>query len=233
MPSVLAVIFDFDGVIADTERLHLGAFQEVFAARGWTLEEEAYFDRYLGYDDHGLVAAYAQDQQLALEENELRELVRQKTDAFSRHLSSPEIVYAGARRCMEQLAARYKLGIASGALHAEIASILRAAELIDLFPVIVGADDVSECKPSPAPYLVAATRLGVEPAACVAVEDSVAGLAAARAAGMRTIGVTTTTPRDALAFADYVIESLREVSPELIESLATGRGANGPPVRST
>jgi beta-phosphoglucomutase-like phosphatase (HAD superfamily) len=58
---ISTVVFDFDGVIADTERLHLGAFQDVFADRGWTLDEQAYFERYLGWDDHGLVAAYARD----------------------------------------------------------------------------------------------------------------------------------------------------------------------------
>jgi beta-phosphoglucomutase-like phosphatase (HAD superfamily) len=222
MSSITAIVFDFDGVIADTERLHLGAFQEVFASRGWSLDEADYFDRYLGYDDDGLVEAYAREQRLALERDDLRDLVRAKTEAFSRHLSSPDILYAGARRAIEALAARYRLAIASGALHREIASILGAAGLRDLFPVIVGADDVSECKPAPGPYLAAAAGLGVEPAACLAVEDSLAGLTAARAAGMRTVAVTTTSPRTALSAADRIVDTLADLTPELVAALSSG-----------
>jgi HAD superfamily hydrolase (TIGR01509 family) len=219
VPVIAAVIFDFDGVLADTERLHLGAFQDVFAARGWSLDEADYFDRYLGYDDEGLVAAFTADRRLSLEESELREIVRAKTAAFSRHLASPEVVYAGARRSVASLAAAFKLAIASGALRHEIASILRAAELADLFPVIIGADDVTECKPSPQPFLAAARALGVAAESCVAVEDSVPGLAAARAAGMRTIAVTTTSPREALAGADRILDSLSELTPDVVHGL--------------
>jgi beta-phosphoglucomutase-like phosphatase (HAD superfamily) len=220
---VSAVIFDFDGVIADTERLHLEAFREVFAARGWPLDERAYFDRYLGFDDEGLVIAYGQDQRLKFKDEDVRTLVEAKTTAFSRHLSSPAIVYGDADACIRALAKRFKLGIASGAQGGEIVAILRAAGLTDLFKVIVAAENVTECKPSPMPYLTAAAKLGVDPADCVAVEDSDAGLEAARAAGMATVAITNTLPRHLLAIADHVIERLEELTPELVASLGTPR----------
>jgi beta-phosphoglucomutase-like phosphatase (HAD superfamily) len=220
LSSVL--VFDFDGVLADTERLHMGAFQKVFAARGWALDEHEYFDRYLGCDDHGLVVAFARDHGLVLGADDVQRLAAEKTSEFARYLENGDVLFAGAAACVEALAGRYRLGIASGALHEEIVTILGAANLLHHFPVIVAAEDVNECKPSPVPYLAAAARIGVDPRVCVAVEDSVPGLQAARAAGMRTIGITTTSPRDALRLADRVINSLSELSPELIDELAAG-----------
>ena len=218
-PPVAAIIFDFDGVLADTERLHLAAFQQVFAARGWHLDEITYFDRYLGCDDRGLVVAFARDQQLTVTEADVRTLVQDKTAAFDLHLHAGSVLFPQARRCVERMAARFALGIASGAARAEILTILEAGRLREHFPVVVAADDVSETKPSPEPYLTAARQLGIAPDACLAVEDSAPGLAAARAAGMRTIGITTTLPRDLLTDAHRVIDELDELSPELVLEL--------------
>ena len=217
---IAAVIFDFDGVLADTERLHLGAFQEVFASRGWTLDDATYFDRYLGCDDHGLVVTYARDRGLALDDADVRRLVESKTATFARLLDAGAILYHGAGECVERLGTKFPLGIASGALRQEIVRILDAAGLTRRFAAIVAADDVTACKPAPEPYLKAAAALGAPPAECIAIEDSGAGLEAAHAAGMRTIAITTTSPRTALARADYVIGSLDEVSVELMEQLA-------------
>jgi len=216
---IAAVIFDFDGVIADTEHLHLGAFREAFSGRGWTLDEADYFDRYIGFDDRGLVVAYADDRQIALSEQDFRMLLSAKKAAFSRHLSSASVLFPGAKDAIERIAARFPVGIASGALHHEIAAILKVSGLLHLFPVIVGADDVTTTKPSPAPYLAAAARLGIRPSDCVAIEDSVAGLQAAHGAGMHTIAVTTTAPGHLLAVADRVVSSLAEVTPELVAEL--------------
>jgi beta-phosphoglucomutase-like phosphatase (HAD superfamily) len=219
--SIVAIVFDFDGVIADTERLHLGAFQEVFADRGWQLNESDYFDRYLGCDDRGLVVTYGRDNGIALQREDVEALVAAKASAFSRHLGTGDVLFPGAKAAIEGLAARFSTAIASGALHHEIASILDAAGLIGLFPVIVGADDVATTKPSPEPYLTAALRLGVAPSSCVAIEDSIPGLQAARSAGMRTIAITTTSPGDALTGADRIVRTLAEVTPELVADLGT------------
>ena len=222
MNRISTVVFDFDGVLADTEGLHLRAFQEVFATRGWTLDAAAYFDRYLGYDDQGLVVAFNEDHQLGLGAVAIGDLVETKGRIFAGFLEAGDVLFPNARACVTALATRFQLGIASGALHGEIAMILEAAGLSSLFPVVVAADDVTACKPSPEPYVTAAARLGVDPASCVAIEDSQPGLQAARAAGMRTIGITTTSPRHLLTGADHVIEDLRELSPDLV--LALGRG---------
>jgi HAD superfamily hydrolase (TIGR01509 family) len=215
-----ALVFDFDGVIADTERLHLLAFQEVFATRGWTLEETAYFDRYLGYDDAGLVDAYSREHGLGLDRATARSIAVAKEEAFGRHLVTRDLLFPGARERILEMAARFPLGIASGALRAEITRILQGGGVLDCFKTIVAAEDVSATKPAPEPYLKAASRLGVDPRACVAIEDSVPGVQAAHAAGMRTIAVTSTSPREALTLADCVIEGIHALTIDVIESLA-------------
>jgi HAD superfamily hydrolase (TIGR01509 family) len=218
---ISAIVFDFDGVIADSEGLHLGAFQEVFAGRGWTLSASAYFDRYLGCDDRGLVVAFARDERLSLGDSDVSTLVDAKARAFARRIASGDVLYPNAKPSIERLAARFALGIASGSLHREIASILDGAGLGDLFSTIIGADDVSAHKPSPEPYLAAAARLAVPASACVAIEDSPPGLEAARSAGMRTIALTTTSPGHALAGADRIVASLSDVTAELVLELGS------------
>ena len=218
-PSLTTVIFDFDGVIADTERLHLSAFRQAFAPHGWMIDEAVYFDRYLGCDDRGLIVMYAEEHGLALSDETIWQLLAAKTDAFDEGLDSGSVLFPTARRCIERLAGRFSLGIASGAAKAEIVKILEAAGLRSRFPIVVAADDVSSTKPSPEPYLKAAEQLGVDPLACLAIEDSPPGLQAAHAAGMRTIGITNTVPRAQLNRADRVIDSLDEVTLEMISRL--------------
>jgi beta-phosphoglucomutase len=218
---VRAVVFDFDGVLADTEGLHLRTFQDVFDGRGWTLERAAYYDRYLGYDDHDLVTAFAGDQRLAVTDDEIGEIVREKTERFSQYLASAAVLFPTARAAVARLATRYSLAIASGSLSAEITAILNHAGLTPAFRAIVGADDVLRRKPAPDPYVEAVSRLGVAPASAVAIEDSRWGLASAHAAGLRTIAITTSYAAPELSPADAIVDSLDDVTPELIDRLLT------------
>lgn len=219
VPGTRAVVFDFDGVLADTERLHLAAFQDVFAPRGWVLDEAAYFDRYLGYDDRDLVAAFAREQQVTLADADAQRLLAEKAQRFAARLGAGQALFAGAAACIDRLGRGHRLAIASGALRHEILAILDGANLTSAFATIVGADDVARSKPAPDPYRLAVTRLGVVPVEAVAVEDSRWGLESARAAGLRTIGITTSYPAPALGLADVVIRSLDEITPGLIAQI--------------
>ena len=215
-----AVVFDFDGVLADSEELHLRAFQETFAARGWSLDEREYAERYLGYDDRTTMATYLRDHALPVGSELVDELTHEKALAFDRLLSSASVLYPAAPACVRALEARFPLAIASGSLRAEITGILERAGLLAAFRGIVSAEDVARSKPAPDPYLRAADVLGVRPEDCVAVEDSHWGLDAARDAGMKTIGITTTSQASALSAADRIIGTLDELTPELVQALA-------------
>jgi len=214
-----AVVFDFDGVLADTENLHLVAFQDTFVARGWTLDRAAYFANYLGYDDRDLVRAFASDNALGIGATEVEAILVDKSRHYERRLATGAILFPTAAAAIRRLGASYRLAIASGSLRGEILSILRANNLADAFEAIVGADDVTRSKPAPDPYAAAVARLGVAPSAAVAIEDSQWGPTAARAAGLRAIGITTSYPASALALAHTVVDSLDEVTDALVEGL--------------
>jgi len=217
--TIKAIVFDFDGVLADTERLHLRATQDAIAARRWTLDEGAYFDSYLGYGDRDLLTALARDRGESLDEAALAALVNAKGAHYLRRLGAGSAMYGSAAACIHRLGAQYALGIASGSLQSEIVAILDAAGLRAAFQVIVGADDCAHGKPHPEPYAQAAARLGVAPESAVAIEDSRWGLESARAAGLRTIGITTSYPASALSTADLVVDSLDELTVEKILTL--------------
>jgi beta-phosphoglucomutase len=213
-----AIVFDFDGVLADSEPLHFRAYQEVLAPLGIHIGRDEYYARYLGYNDEDAFRAIAGDKGLSLD-SRLDAIVGDKGRAYERLLGSADVIYPGAAACVERLAAEYPLGIASGALRHEIETILRAAGLARHFRFIVASGDTPNSKPAPDPYARAAHLHGLAPSSCVAIEDSRWGIESAQSAGLRTIGITTSYAADDLAAADKVIASLSELTAALIRSL--------------
>ena len=210
------VVFDFDGVIADTERLHLAAYQQVFARRGWHLDETSYFERYLGVSDAILIRMFARDRGLSLSEHDERTFMQEKMHAYLEVLREGNCLYPGAVECIRDAARQYPLAIASGSLRAEILHILDGNGLTDAFQAIVSAENVTRSKPAPDPYLAAARSLDLAADACLAIEDSSRGVESARAAGMRTIGVTTSSTAEQLAAADLVLARIAEITPDVL-----------------
>ena len=226
------IVFDFDGVIADTEPSHLAAFQDILAGTGLELSARDYYDRYMGYDDVGTLQALGRDQGRPLDDREVRRLVAAKAHRFEARVRGGNVLFPGAAACIERLAAVAPLGIASGALRAEIEAILTAANLRDRFAVIVGADDVPRSKPAPDTYqraveLLAAAGTGADPSTCVAIEDTVWGIEAAHAAGLPCVALTHSYPAAALAAADAVLGSLDELQPVVLQRLCGSLDAAG------
>ena len=116
----LGIIFDFDGVIADTEPLHFRAFQLALSDGDLLLERETYYERYLGFDDIGVFTALAADSGITLEQVDLDALTKSKEKHFFELLNTDAVLFPKARSCIEQLSSDFVLGIASGALHHEI-----------------------------------------------------------------------------------------------------------------
>jgi beta-phosphoglucomutase len=220
-----AVIFDFDGVIADSEPLHLRAFQQALAEEGIALDRAEYFARYLGYDDVGMFAALARDRALAMSDRHITALVTRKGEKLQTMLNGGEVLFPGAAGFIRAAAAAVPIAIASGALRHEIVEIIEGAGLEDLFTTIVASGDTPESKPSPAPYLLAfkqleqASGFNLDPARCVAIEDSVWGLESARRAGLRCVGVTTSYAADQLTGAELVVDGLQALTIPALERL--------------
>jgi len=224
--SVLqAIVFDFDGVIADSEPLHLKAFQQALAEEGVVLEREDYFSLYLGFDDVGMFQALARDRGFAWTDRHVTALVARKGLKLQAMLQNGEVLFPGAAAFVRAAAAAVPIAIASGALRHEIVQIVESAGLDGLFPVIVAAGDTPEGKPSPAPYLLAFEQLQhiagrpLDRRRCIAIEDSVWGLESARGAGLRCVGVATSYAAAELTGAELVVEGLKTLTLPMLDEL--------------
>jgi beta-phosphoglucomutase len=223
-----AIVFDFDGVIADSERLHLRAYQDVLGPEGIELGERDYYDRYLGYDDVGVFRELGKDRGLALDQGRVAELIARKGRRYEQLAAAGEMLYPGAADFIRASAARVPIAIASGALTHEIEEILERTGLLGFFPVIVGADQTERSKPHPEPYQTAFARLkahtgrGLEPWRSVAIEDSKWGLISARGADLRLVAVTNTYPAAELGpEAELVCAGLGDLTLERLEALVS------------
>jgi HAD superfamily hydrolase (TIGR01509 family) len=223
--ALQAIVFDFDGVIADSEPLHLKAFQRALAEEGMTLPEDEYFNRYLGYDDVGVFEAIARDRALPWTGRHVTALVARKGLKLQELISGGEVLFPGAPAFIRAAAAEVPVAIASGALRHEIVQILESAALDELFVAIVASGDTPASKPSPAPYLLAFERLQeraakkLDPHRCVAIEDSLWGLESARQAGLRCVGVTTSYAAAELPGAELVVEGLHALTLPMLDAL--------------
>ena len=234
MTSALqAIIFDFDGVIADSEPLHFRAFQQALAEEGIELAPKEYYARYLGYDDVGMFQAFGEDRGLAMDAARVKELVARKGVKLQAMMSAGSVLFPGAADFVRAAAQAVPIAIASGALRHEIVEIIEAAGVSDLFAAIVASGDTPESKPSPEPYRLAFERLrettgtALDPRRCVAIEDSRWGLESARGAGLRCVGVTNSYPADELTGAELVVSGLQALTIEALDRLCAARSAPG------
>jgi beta-phosphoglucomutase len=209
-----AIIFDFDGVLANSEPLHLRAYQDVLAAEGLTLSEPDYYARYLGFDDVAAFTAMGADAGRAWTSTDIRRLIVTKARRLEQLEDNVSVLFPGAAEAVRRAAAEVPIAIASGALGAEVRRVLEREELVHCFTAIVAAEDTPLSKPSPEPYLRAlalltsALSVQIAPHECVALEDSPWGLQSARAAGLRTVAVAQTYAATDLPAADLVISTI-------------------------
>ncbi len=209
-----AVIFDFDGVIADTEPLHHRAFCQVVAEAGLACDWDTYCAEYIGFDDRDLFRAAYQRAGLPLDDTALRRCIAEKAAAFIALTQTGVPTYAGIPEVIQAMSKRWPLAICSGALRSDIDPILDQLNVQAAFTVRVTAEDVAASKPDPACYRLAVERVGEAmaeapiPRRCLAIEDTPAGIAAAAGAGLTVWGITHTHPAAALSQADRVFDDL-------------------------
>ncbi len=214
-----ALLFDFNGILVNDEPLHFALFRRVLGEEGVDLTREDYYGRYLGFDDRDCFAAALAAAGEACPPQRLARLVARKAAYYREEIRRDGYpLFAGAAELVrEAAAAGLTLALVSGALREEVVGGLEQAGIAALFKVLVAADDVERGKPDPEGYALALAAINGEPPLparlihpheCVAIEDSPAGLEAARACGLRTLGVAQTYPREALAQADAVIGQL-------------------------
>ena len=216
---IQAIVFDFDGVLANSEQIHLRTAQEILGALGIPLTHDEYYRRYLGFDDETMFRAIAGARGLVLDTRQLDALIAEKARLFDEFVRDANVLYPGAALCVERLADRYPLGIASGALKHEIQGILRRGRIDQYFRFIVAGGDVPAGKPAPDPYRRAAELHARPPGTCLAIEDSKWGIESAKSAGLKCVAITHTYSATELPGADRIVNALEEFDPGLIASL--------------
>ena len=218
MNTLSAIIFDFDGVIADSEPLHFDGFRLTLAEIGINLTESDYYANYLGYDDRGCFIAALTAHQRPADPLIIATLMQRKAQAYLESVKDHLVIFPGVRELVSEAAATYPLAIASGALRHEIELILEQMGLRKAFLHITGAEDVTKGKPDPEPFLHALAALNrhlpnqtIAPDSCLVIEDSIPGLRSAKTAGMKVLAVANTHTIQDLHEAHAVAQSLSQV----------------------
>jgi beta-phosphoglucomutase len=229
-----AVIFDFDGVIADSELLHYKALNAVFNRCGVDIPKEVHWEKYLGYSDLDNIEAVNRDYCMGLDDAKVQTLIAEKKVIFDELVTSGSVIIDGVAVFVQRLIeGGIRRAICSGALRSDIDLMLAGSGFADAFEVIVAADDVKHGKPDPEGYLLALDKLNrsgdhpIKAGECVVVEDSHWGLEAAVAAGMNPVAVTTTYSRKELApKAKKVVDRLDELSIKQLHALCDAAASN-------
>jgi HAD superfamily hydrolase (TIGR01509 family) len=218
-----AIIFDFNGVIIDDEPLHLELFRAILAEEGITLSDEDYQEKYLGYDDRGCFVAalgHAGRERDSKNVDFINGLIERKAARYRAAINERYLLFPGVVDLVRRLAGKYPLAIASGALRGEIEMVLERGGIRECFQAIIAAEDVGACKPDPEGYVKALEALNssadspIQPGECLVIEDSVAGVEAAKCAKMRCLAVTNSYAAEQLGEADWITGSLAECDPE-------------------
>jgi beta-phosphoglucomutase len=205
-----ALLLDFNGTLSEDEPLLCRIFMELFAEAGKPLSEREYYAELAGFSDREVIHRWLGRYDPVLEQR--------KIDRYL-ELADGSTISDEAREAVREAAEQVAVAVVSGSARAEIQPVLDAAGLSPSITLLVSSDDIRRSKPDPEGYLIALHLLGVNASGATAVEDSEAGIAAAKAAGLYTVGVTTTLPADRLRAADIVASRVdRDLIARLLSS---------------
>jgi beta-phosphoglucomutase len=218
---VIATLFDFDGVLVDSEPVHLAAFNDVLAPRGIVIGEREYAERFLSLDDANVFRAVLSHSGKTLREEEVRALVAAKSPQFMARFEEAFRVFPGAAELLARRARLGPVGIVSGSLEREIVFALGKMGVRSEVRFVVSAERTALSKPDPMPYQLALRELGAlgHTGRAVVLEDSPGGVRSAKGAGLRCVAVTHSCARGELerAGADATAGDLAAVTDALLD----------------
>ena len=223
-----AVVFDFDGIIVDSEPLILRLTQEMAALEGWAVSDEEYYRDYLALDDRGIIEHLYASHGLHVDVARRDELVAWKGQRYQEIIRDGLPPMQGVVEFVNEMASHYPLAIASGSLRVEIHHLLSKLGLREKFSVVATADDCQRCKPDPEVYLLALSRMRALPEFldqplqsedCLAIEDAPLGVVAAQAAGFKCLALAHSRPPSELQQADLIASKFADVDMRDIRAL--------------
>jgi beta-phosphoglucomutase len=216
-----AVIFDFDGIIVDSEPMHYDAFQQALKPHEISYSWEEYCENYIGFDDRDGFREAFKNTGKKLSSRDLKRLIEAKAGIFQGLVREGKAnPLPGAVELIESIPRKLPVALCSGALKEDILPILETLELENSFRVMVTAEDTKKSKPDPAPYKLVLEKLKIDkPATAIAIEDTPAGIRSAKAAGLKVLAVTNSYDSEFLLEADAVTDSLEKVTRLSLEDM--------------
>lgn len=215
---MLGILFDYNGVLVDDEHLHWQTMSQTLGEYGIDLPRDYYYEKWVGRTDEEQLKQARAKHKDKLGNVSLEQLMSEKMELYLDLLPKTDIMPEGVPELVAELAQENKLGIVSGARREEIEKVLARNNITTYFEFIVSSEETTKSKPNPEGYLAGLKKLGTNKEETVVIEDSVYGVAAAHAAGLKCIAVQTTTPKEKLeeAAADLIIPSVVDLTPPLL-----------------
>lgn len=217
------IIFDFDGVIYNSEPLHFKSFNFALEPTGLTITKEVYYESYCSYDDEGFFKNFLKDNDITFDSDLILKLIKEKHFFFDKNYDSETSIFPGSIELIKKLSKRYILGIGSGARREEIVRVLKKEDLLSSFEEIVSSDDTSHPKPNPETYILVLERVNetyqIRPDECVVIEDTTKGVEAAKTAGMKCFAITNSVGSELLNNADLTISDYSEITDKSINEI--------------
>lgn len=222
-----AIIFDFDGVIVNSEPLKWKLLQQIAGKEGWSVTKAEYYRHYLPLDEPSIVEYLYRSHTRSIVDGQRDKLVDWKRQAYAQAIADGLPAFPGAVEFVRRAAAHYTLAIASGSLRSDIEHVLCCLELREAFAVLTAADDCARAKPHPEVFMKTLARLQPLPvfeqrplsaAECLAIEDAPHGVAAAQKAGIRCLALCHSLPYEDLQQADWVCRDFAEVDLAVLQA---------------
>ena len=213
MNQMKIIIFDFDGVILDSENSHFIAFNEGLKNLNINISEDEYYSKYISLDDRGVITNVVNDKNISVTNEEIDMIIKNKNDYFESRLIDNSKLFPGVEELIIQLSKNFVLSIGSGANRSEIIKTLKNNNIYDYFEIIVSADEVNNPKPNPETYNRVLDNINTDfnINEIIVIEDSPGGIEAAKSAGLKCIAITNTFDNKELGKADIIVSNYEEI----------------------
>ena len=213
MNQMKIIIFDFDGVILDSENSHFIAFNEGLKNLNVNISEDEYYSKYISLDDRGVITNVINDKNISVTNEEIDMIIKNKNDYFESRLIDNSKLFPGVEELIIQLSKNFVLSIGSGANRSEIIKTLKNNNIYDYFEIIVSADEVNNPKPNPETYNRVLDNINTDfnINEIIVIEDSPGGIEAAKSAGLKCIAITNTFDNEELGKADIIVSNYEDI----------------------
>ena len=213
MNQMKIIIFDFDGVILDSENSHFIAFNEGLKNLNINISEDEYYSKYISLDDRGVITNVVNDKNISVTNEEIDMIIKNKNDYFESRLIDNSKLFPGVEELIIQLSKNFVLSIGSGANRSEIIKTLKNNNIYDYFEIIVSADEVNNPKPNPETYNRVLDNINTDfnINEIIVIEDSPGGIEAAKSAGLKCIAITNTFDNKQLRKADIIVSNYEDI----------------------